>query len=431
MGRKNIASVVDLAEKRINAIYSELDAKVAEAGLHPQASNKDECIKNIFAYMQEQRLEVVLKRTKFNNSQSPCLPKSHKRYTFFSTRQEDVADRRKASIGLKLFEQDQQQENPIIGVSYGGFTGYAGGNGRRASWLEHAAAGKLGNRHKDGLWMLLLTGKKYDTDMKLVEVDDLDLLEHVQWIAGEANRNVQHGRQPEAREDLAQWVTNQWTLKREKTPECVNWDEDTRKKWGNECLSAHRPDPYACATMATARSTIVNMVFCEDIRQEHKSEKPDADFWGEFWPTRQWNSDSAEEQVTSSTRRLYKRLSWSTSKHQTLRLSVLHCEEGVLTDAEIQNGPGTDVNLLLSVGDKKRGKRISSATTLKTQRSNVLTEIGDHNTHKSYASGYFRKYPLIKRVLFEQQLRGCKPEAWEWNEEANEWESIAPVAAEA
>jgi hypothetical protein len=416
-----LSVVAPTADARVTSYYDVLEEEMQTAGLRSQRNNPDERLKNIFQMCEKENAQLILQR----DTGVDRLPRSAPAYMHYQPRQNDVSGDRIDDLYARLITDDEPQHNPTYGTPCGAYTAYPVGNGRNCVFDMALQRGELPERHSSGLWCLHLTGQKYvvgvDGVVDVVPMDRKVLRELTEDMVAESNRELTHGVGADDPENVVLILKSRWTSRLNTGEVRDDWSTESKKEWARAEIQKIRPD---CS--ARGRTHLANQLFDDDIRQQHAPDLDEApDIFKRHFPAHPWPTTGEKEQVAS--RHIFKDLSWASTPGQTAKLALMHVEEAHLDSDEIKAGCGVEYNLILSAGSS-RGRAFSSATALEKQRMRIMEWIRDqYNSRLAYTSGHYRKYPLIKRVVWRRQLKGMPEISYEWNDYSKEFLEVKRI----
>ena len=251
----------------------------------------------------------------------------------------------------------------------------------------------------------------YDSRANVVLVDcgDVSLAQHLKTankLARIGNKK-RHDTRREGEADYVHQIIQAYEIECMMEPKMKNWTSQKKIKWGRKFLVEEIEEKYGHKNMKKRAGDIVNSAFAEHRGQSLPM--PDLAArqinFKSFFPKNNWNEES--------TRILMKT---TTTHFQSLKSQLL--------DGWSERPEFTKVRkkcwLILRCGHKKDSVLTSLETVVKA-RASTAEELQRWNTNiNNIGAGY----PIIDRILFVQQMNIDSYEAYEWNDETENFDIV-------
>lgn len=234
----------------------------------------------------------------------------------------------------------------------------------------------------------------------------LELLKMINRLARTGNRQLKQTRD-ETASDYVHQLNIAWKLAVMEMPELELLSDAQRIEWGRAWVIKEIDNKYAHESMVSKLGDIVNAVFAKH-RGNSLPMPTDAQIakkWSGFWPNSSWMPTS-EKIIHLKT----------SSREDQVKLQLFTKWE----NREVFTQRRQTCHLVMRCG-RTLGTEITSSEYVTKARKSALKQLAKLNTNVNYDNSGF---PIVRKVMFIQQMNIGEYEAYEWNEETEEFVQV-------
>lgn len=374
-----------------NNYYIGVSGLIIEAGYEQPSTDADERQRQIWDYIRDNQIAVRLE-TKFDFL-NQLAPHESPSFKYFQSRQNCENEDKVDKLYSEFYEFGEPMKRLPMGfVLDDGMFYPAVGNHRSRS---HQKGMKAGYQSRGGV-LILGTG-----------LPESEKKEHGFSIATLSNADNADQTERETEDDIIHQVLMFFELESNRRPEMKNWDMATQKKWAVDWIKETKYG-YKHSNMAIRVGNIANAVF-----SKHRGQSlpfPDA------------------ETIAKTFNRFWNRSTWNPSEQTKIQQIEIQAHTQFIRNTLTHRwrtrpafSPVRDKVWLVTRCGYQKHSNVTSMETIKKNRITFIENMRGWNANPSNIGAGFQ---IIERIMFVKQLNQDSDEAFEWNEQSQQFDQI-------